>query len=200
MHLAVIGANPWFSEALRALLAETGAFHLAVVEPDTAAFAANPQATRAEIAIVACNAATSETPRLVAWARRHHPDLRVVAKYPTLRPDLVRSAMQAGAWGCFSAEDPPATLLTVLHAVAAGRVSFPFVDFATIREDPFEQLTRREREVLAALAKGWTNSQISARLGISENTVKYHLRLIYDKLGVTNRSTAVSRFLARMQG
>ena len=200
MHLAVIGANPWFVEALRSLLADTGAYRLAIAEPDAAGFAAHPDAGGVDIPLVARNAALDETRRLVSWAKRNHPALRVIAKYETLRPELVRNAMQAGAWGAFSAEDPPETLLTVLHSVASGRVSFPFVDFSTIRDDPFEQLTRREREVLGALSKGWTNQQISARIGISENTVKYHLRLIYDKLGVTNRSTAVSRYLARMQG
>ena len=62
------------------------------------------------------------------------------------------------------------------------------------------KLTRREREVLNALAQGWSNTRISARLGISENTVKYHLKLIYDKLGVPNRATAVAQFMQRAEG
>jgi two-component system nitrate/nitrite response regulator NarP len=52
-------------------------------------------------------------------------------------------------------------------------------------------------EVLQALARGWSNMQISARLGISQNTVKYHLKLIYEKIDVPNRATAVARFMAR---
>jgi len=199
VNLAVIGANPWFVEALKATLGPCARFHLLATAPDVAGFVSDPAAQRADIAILACNAAYAETPRLFSWARRHHPRLRIVLKYPGLRPDLVRDAMQAGAWGCFSAEDPPETLMTLLRSIADGRVSFPYVDFATLRDDPFEQLTRREEEVLGALARGWTNSQISARLGISENTVKYHLRLIYDKLGVANRSTAIAQYMARMQ-
>ena len=50
----------------------------------------------------------------------------------------------------------------------------------------------RERELLAALANGWTNLQIAARTGISRNTVKYHLKNLYDKLGVSNRAMAVA--------
>ena len=60
-----------------------------------------------------------------------------------------------------------------------------------------KQLSGRELEVLQALARGWSNMQISARLGISQNTVKYHLKLIYEKLGVPNRATAVARFMER---
>ena len=42
------------------------------------------------------------------------------------------------------------------------------------------------------LARGWTNQQIANRTGISENTVKYHLKNLYDKLGVRNRAMAVA--------
>ena len=110
---------------------------------------------------------------------------------------IVRDAMQAGAWGCFSADDSPEMLLSMLTSVASGRASYPFVDFSLLKDDPFEQLTRREREVLDALSQGWSNTQISARLGISENTVKYHLKLIYGKLGVANRATAIAQFMQR---
>lgn len=199
MRLAVIGADPWFVEAVRAVLAGRGGVELALVAPDAEAFMRGGETRDIDVAILTCEG-PDRGRQLVGWARRHRPGLRVVVKYPALRPDLVRDAMRAGAWGCFSAEDPPATLLTLLDSVAAGRVSFPYVDFETLRDDPFEQLTRRERELLAALARGWTNHQISARLGISENTVKYHLKLIYQKLGVANRATAVARYLARMQG
>jgi two-component system nitrate/nitrite response regulator NarP len=69
------------------------------------------------------------------------------------------------------------------------------VDFELLKKDPFESLTARERDVLAALAQGWTNEQISARLGISENTVKHHLKVLFSKLEVKNRAAAVARYL-----
>ncbi|HKC80247.1 MAG TPA: helix-turn-helix transcriptional regulator, partial [Gemmatimonadaceae bacterium] len=52
-------------------------------------------------------------------------------------------------------------------------------------------LTNREREILALLADGLANKQIAARLGISKNTVKTHLELLFDKLGVSSRAEAV---------
>jgi DNA-binding NarL/FixJ family response regulator len=54
-------------------------------------------------------------------------------------------------------------------------------------------------ELLAVLAKGWTNIQIATRMGISENTVKYHLKNLYDKIGVHNRAAAVAMFFAGIQ-
>ena len=53
-------------------------------------------------------------------------------------------------------------------------------------------LTNREREILALLADGLGNKQIAARLGISPNTVKTHLELLFDKLGVSSRAEAVA--------
>ena len=53
-------------------------------------------------------------------------------------------------------------------------------------------LTNREREILALLADGLGNKQIAARLGISTSTVKTHLELLFDKLGVTSRAEAVA--------
>ena len=53
-------------------------------------------------------------------------------------------------------------------------------------------LTRREREILALLADGFGNKQIAARLGISTNTVKTHLELMFDKLDVSTRTEAVT--------
>jgi ATP/maltotriose-dependent transcriptional regulator MalT len=53
-------------------------------------------------------------------------------------------------------------------------------------------LTPRERDILALLADGLGNKQIAARLGISTNTVKTHLELLFDKLEVSSRTEAVA--------
>jgi DNA-binding NarL/FixJ family response regulator len=58
-------------------------------------------------------------------------------------------------------------------------------------------LTNREREILALLADGLGNKQIAARLGISTNTVKTHLELLFGKLGVSSRAEAVAAGVKR---
>ncbi len=58
-------------------------------------------------------------------------------------------------------------------------------------------LTNREREILALLADGLGNKQIAARLGISTNTVKTHLELLFEKLGVSSRAEAVATGVRR---
>ncbi|HJP85652.1 MAG TPA: LuxR C-terminal-related transcriptional regulator [Gemmatimonadaceae bacterium] len=58
-------------------------------------------------------------------------------------------------------------------------------------------LSRREQEILALLADGLLNKQIAARLGISTNTVKTHLELLFEKLGVATRAEAVATGVKR---
>ena len=60
-------------------------------------------------------------------------------------------------------------------------------------ESGFTQLTAREREILDLLSEGKANKRVAERIGISESTVKFHLRNLYRKLGARNRTQAVSR-------
>jgi DNA-binding NarL/FixJ family response regulator len=60
-----------------------------------------------------------------------------------------------------------------------------------------EPLTRRELDVLALLADGLSNKRIAAALGISDQTVKFHVAAICGKLGVANRTEAVRRAIRR---
>ena len=93
-----------------------------------------------------------------------------------------------------SAEIPPDTEL-VLSARAA---SPPQRRTTRIGCDPSAAtLSRREQEVLALLADGLVNKQIAARLGISANTVKTHLELLFEKLGVATRAEAVATGVKR---
>ena len=55
------------------------------------------------------------------------------------------------------------------------------------------QLTSRQRELLCLVAAGHTNAQIARRLGLSEGTVRTHLKNIYSRLNVSSRTAAVTR-------
>ncbi len=60
-----------------------------------------------------------------------------------------------------------------------------------------EHLTRRELEVVTLLADGLPNRQIARSLGVSEETIKFHLASIFGKLGASNRTDAVRQALRR---
>lgn len=59
------------------------------------------------------------------------------------------------------------------------------------RKESVVKLSPREREVVSWLAQGYSYAQIAAQLDISENTLKTHIKRIYSKLGVHNRTQAV---------
>ncbi|HEY0838481.1 MAG TPA: response regulator transcription factor [Azospirillum sp.] len=124
---------------------------------------------------------------------------RIVVYTGTSDPSASRQAMMLGAAGFCSKADPPERLLDVCGAVAAGRMAFPFVDVATLADDPLTRLTTRERMLLETLTSGRTNAQLARDLGISVHTVKFHLKNLYDKLGVGNRAQAVALSMSRRQ-
>jgi DNA-binding CsgD family transcriptional regulator len=66
--------------------------------------------------------------------------------------------------------------------------------------DPVPRLTPRQKDLLRLLAAGHTNTQIARRLGISEGTVRTHLENIYERLGVSSRTAAVTRAFAARAG
>ena len=116
-------------------------------------------------------------------------------------PALPRLAMTAGAAGFAPRSGDVEVLLSTCIQVAAGKMVFPFLDIRALQNDPIQQLSRRERMILEALSKGLTNRELSAELGISINTVKFHLSNLFDKLSVRNRAQAIAFFYSsRMSG
>lgn len=111
--------------------------------------------------------------------------------------DLVEQALKAGATSYLLKSVSPLELADAIRAARAGRgVLAPEIQQALIRSMTAEpaiggDLSERERDVLRLLVQGRSNDEIAERLGISRSTAKFHLRHIFDKLGVGNRSEAI---------
>lgn len=129
--------------------------------------------------------------------RAQHPELRVIALTSFAEPRLVQDAVNAGAIGYLLKNVTAADLAEAVRAAAAGRpVMGPEAVQALVQmvADPQpigSDLTDRERDVLALLAKGLTNHEIAQRMEISEATVRFHVGNILSKLEVGNRTEAV---------
>jgi len=114
------------------------------------------------------------------------------------------SAIQSGAQGYLLKKIEPGELFEMLRGVVKGEAPLSRATATKIlnefarqvkqgrEQDPGEQLSPREREVLELLTKGSTNKEIAAALCISDNTVKNHLRNILDKLHLQNRVQAAA--------
>ena len=123
------------------------------------------------------------------------PQARVVVltTYET-DADILR-AVEAGATGYLLKDTPRDDLVAAVRAVAAGEtVLGPSVARRLVQRvrGAGERLTPRELEVLRAVARGLSNAQIGAELFIGEATVKTHLLRIFAKLGVDDRTRAVT--------
>ncbi|MBV9001786.1 MAG: response regulator transcription factor [Solirubrobacterales bacterium] len=141
-----------------------------------------------------------------AWAARSsdgrvHPP-RVIVLTSFLDDDRLMPALEAGAAGYLLKNSQPAEIARAVRAAHAGEaiidptVAARLVNTLSDRDrprsgpDPLEQLTNREREVLALVAQGRANKRIALELGISEKTVKTHVGHVLAKLGVTDRTQA----------
>ncbi|MDF1747818.1 MAG: response regulator transcription factor [Alphaproteobacteria bacterium] len=124
---------------------------------------------------------------------------RIVVYTGSPHPGIPKRVMALGGFGYCSKSEPPEFLLDTIVDVSHGRISFPYVDVRSLYNDPFADLTNREKELLSALSQGWTNQQIAQRIGISDNTVKFHLKNLYEKLDVNNRAMAVALYMERRQ-
>jgi DNA-binding NarL/FixJ family response regulator len=107
----------------------------------------------------------------------------------------ILSAVEAGASGYLLKDAPPAELLAAVRAAAAGESALaPAVAsrlLARMRA-PRVSLSSREIEVLRLVADGASNTDVAARLHITDATVKSHLVHVFTKLGVSSRTAAVA--------
>jgi len=156
---------------------------------------------RPDVALVDLRMPTLDGVATVRALRERHPELRVLVltTFDTER-DVV-SAIEAGATGYLLKDTPRERLFPAIQAAARGEtVLAPAVAtrlVSRMRRPAEEALTAREVEVLELVARGSSNADIAAALFISEATVKTHLVHAFGKLGVSDRTAAVTAALER---
>lgn len=196
--VAVIDKNPLVHRGLAQMLREDGRFELVMSAPDGDSFlreyAERGVAAPVDVAVSGWvmpkgGNGKSLLQRISAMA---NPP-KVVIYTGEMSDMALRAAMREGSAGLVHKSEPPERLLQAIATAAAGGKDFPA---AARRQPPMEQLTKRETELLASLAGGATNVQLAEQLGVSVNTVKFHLRNLYEKLDVRNRAQAVAIFLS----
>lgn len=124
------------------------------------------------------------------------PRVLVLTTYDT-DADIV-TAVEAGATGYLLKDAPPQVLADAIRAAARGEtvlapaVAARLADRLRRPAAPAAELTPRELEVLALVAEGLSNAEVGARLFIGEATVKTYLLRTFAKLGVNDRTAAVT--------
>jgi DNA-binding NarL/FixJ family response regulator len=133
--------------------------------------------------------------KVVERLRELHPNTRALVLTSFREMPVVERCFQAGAAGYLCKLNVSCDeLVSAVEQVARGEWLVPPEFVSPVppsarheSSSPLARLTSREREVLSLVAGGADNLQISARLGITERTVKAHVSNLYRKLGVQNR-------------
>lgn len=110
--------------------------------------------------------------------------------------DTLQGALELEADGFALKTESPTQTVEAIRQVAQGRLVFPRAAQKHIgprrQQHRDTQLSPREEEVLILVAEGLTNPEIATKLTVSENTVRFHLKNIFEKLRVTNRTEAAA--------
>lgn len=134
----------------------------------------------------------------IAAIRRERPLARIIVLTTHAGDVQAIRAIKAGAQGYLLKSMVRKELVDTIHAVHAGRRRIPPAVATAIAEHVAEEhLSDREIAVLEHAAKGCANKVIAARLGISEDTVKVHMKNIFAKLDANDRTHAVTIALSR---
>jgi DNA-binding NarL/FixJ family response regulator len=130
--------------------------------------------------------------------RAQDPDARVLMLTTFDGDTDIHRALQAGAQGYVLKSATGQELIPAIQAVASGQRWIPKeIAKRLASRKLFEELTQREVQVLQLLVKGLANKQIGDHLNISEHTVKDHLKSVFGKLQVEDRTEAVTAGIQR---
>ena len=141
--------------------------------------------------------------------KQRFPELPVILLSGQGDPRLVRDALSNGAAGFIPKDLAGEAMLRALELVLSGETYVPTIALSDTPtrtpykvhsgfggENPLERLTRRESQVLALLVHGQSNKEIARELGLKDVTVAFHMKGIFQKLQVSNRTEAVSTALS----
>ncbi len=120
--------------------------------------------------------------------KKRRPEIRIILATSTAEASWESKAQEIGVEGFWYKEYSEQSLLEIMDRVMAGETVYP----GKVPDPAFGKITRsklteRELEVLRELTAGYTNEAIADHLGISVNTVRYHIQNILNKTGFENR-------------
>jgi DNA-binding NarL/FixJ family response regulator len=150
---------------------------------------------QADLLFVQSEIAQEGTGDLLARIRQAVPNAKVLIVSDGLRDDEIEGFVQRGASGIvLKSADPDSYVKCAVTVARNGRcLPKPVADAkrsSGVSESelrPVDTLTRREKSIISCLLQGWRNREIATHLSITEQTVKNHLRTIFDKVGVSDR-------------
>ena len=205
IRLLIADDHPVVRAGLSGLLSDEPGFEVVAEASDGDEAVRLATATRPDVVLMDLRMprvdGVSATAR-IAGGEAGSPPPRVLILTTYESDDQILAAIEAGAAGYLLKAAPQAEIVAGIRSVASGQSALsPQVAVRLVermrRPEPEAVLTARELDVLRLVASGHSNKQVAAALGIGESTVKTHLLKIFDKLGVADRTRAVTLAMER---
>jgi DNA-binding NarL/FixJ family response regulator len=192
IRVAVSDERRLIAEAIAALVDAMEGFEATgIVAGDAAIAAQHPDL------LVACvGARPQRTLKFIRHLRHQATRMPMVILVDEIEAPLVRFAVDEQLNGLLTTDADAADIAVCLQQAARGHAVMPAGWQTVLAESgssDVESLSARQLEVLKLVAEGLSYEEIGTRLFISLNTVKFHVRTIYSRLGVTNRVAAARR-------
>jgi DNA-binding NarL/FixJ family response regulator len=203
IRVLIVDDHEIVREGLQTLLSEEPDFEVVGTAGDGAVAVTLAEATRPDVILMDLVMPGLDGIEATRRIHSHNPEARVLVLTTFADDQRVREAIQAGATGYLLKDVLKADLLRALRDAAIGRPSLhPEVQQHLMREVagirssvqdqalPHFRLTEREISILRLIGEGRSNKEIAAALYLTEGTIKGYVSMIFDKLGVEDRTQA----------
>jgi len=201
IRLVIVDDHPVVRDGLRGILESQPDFEVVGEASDGEAAVRITKTLKPEIVLMDLRMPEMDGVTALREIKASNPQVQVLVLTTYDSDADILPAIEAGASGYLLKDSSREELYTALRATARGEtVLAPAVAARLVgrmRAPAEEQLSSRELEVLQLVAEGDSNSEIASRLHISQATVKSHLIHIFGKLGVSDRTAAVTVALRR---
>ncbi len=205
LAVAIVEDNPDVRQGLLALLNGTLGFQCVGAWPDGETALANLRAKNPAVVLMDINLPGIDGIECVRRVRASAPQIQILMLTIQEDEERIFEALKAGAHGYLTKQTPPAEILQAVSLVHSGggpmsaNIARKVIQFfhcapaapALSGKSQTPALTPREQQIIEHLSQGFLYKEIAAALGISVETVRTHIRNIYEKLHVGTRTMAV---------
>ncbi len=206
INILIADDHPVVREGLIAMLSREADFNVVGEAKDGVEAVNRAKELKPDVVLMDLRMPEMDGVEAMRQIRSAMPDIKFIILTTYSDDDYIFSGIEAGARAYLLKDAPREDLFKAIRAVSRGEsliqpvVASKLLDrFSQLsrRTPSGEELSERELEVLCLMAKGAANKEISAELNIAQSTVKTHITNIFQKLGVNDRTEAVTQALKK---